>query len=159
MCHVLFQWNRLPRLCLWVVTTLQTFDYPRSSSFNSLHSIDTHFQDGTGSVSVLFEFERQPISHLWMAATNSHWVLQRKVAITSVMDSSDQVTLQIPYLQDWTSFTLRWHLCLGWGRESDTIILIWEAAMTSLWMAATYQHLGYRRCTAKNRWRSLEGHF
>jgi hypothetical protein len=57
-----------------------------------------------------------------MAATNRHLVLQRLAAITSVMDSSDQVTLQLPYLKDKKLWTLRRRSFSGCGREPDTII-------------------------------------
>jgi hypothetical protein len=57
-----------------------------------------------------------------MAATNRHLVLPRQAAITSVMDSSDQVTLQLPYLKDPKFWTLRWRSFSGCGREPDTII-------------------------------------
>ena len=78
MCHAIFQLKRLPQLRLWIVTTLFHLDYPRSSTNNPWNSNDAHLQDGT-------------IPRLWMAAIKRHFVLPRKAAITSVMNSSDQV--------------------------------------------------------------------
>jgi len=49
-------------------------------------------------------------------------------AIMLVMDSSDHVTIQLPYLQVWKSLTLRWRSLSGWGREPDTIIFDLEGS-------------------------------
>jgi hypothetical protein len=87
MCHAWFHWQRLPRLRLWIGTTLLHLDYPSSSTNNPWNSNEVNFQDGT-------------IPSLWMAATKRNFVLPTMAAITSVMNSSDQVTLQLPYLQD-----------------------------------------------------------
>jgi len=100
---------------------------PRSNTKNCWHSVDGHFQDGAGSMSLCW-LGCQPIHRLWMAATNRHlgytrctaknqWssldanfqneavtmcytLLPRKAASTLVMDSSNQVTFQLRYLQD-----------------------------------------------------------
>jgi len=38
------------------------------------------------------------------------------------MDSSDQVTLQLPYLQESKLLTLHWRSMSGWGREPDVVM-------------------------------------
>jgi len=43
-----------------------------------------------------------------------------------VMDSSDQVTIQLPYLQDYKSLTLHWRSFSGCGGKPDTLIFCFE---------------------------------
>ena len=63
-----------------MAATNRHLGYTGCTAKNRLCSIDTHFQNG--------------------AVTVSYTVLPRKAAIKLVIDSSDQVTFQLPYLQD-----------------------------------------------------------
>jgi len=55
-------------------------------------------------------------------------VLPRKAASTLLRDSSNQVTFQLPFLQDIKSLTLHWRSFSGWGREHDGIIFDMEGS-------------------------------
>jgi hypothetical protein len=90
-----------------------------------------------------------PISHIWMSATNRNisyswytakdrWrsvdahakngavtvllsLLPVKAANTTVMHNNDQVTGELPDIQDHKSLTLRWRSCLQWGGDHIVI--------------------------------------
>jgi hypothetical protein len=51
--YALFQLKRLPRLCLWIITTLQHWYSPRSNTNDPWHCIDCNIQVGTGSMSAI----------------------------------------------------------------------------------------------------------
>jgi len=149
----LFRQGRLPFHRLWIAVTRPLFNYRTYKTKNCWCSIDAHFQDGAGSLIVLFS--------IWKAANTSfmngcnqsaprctaknRWrsveahfqngavivcftLLPRKAASMLIIDSSDLVTIQLPYLQDWTLLTLRWRSFSGWDREPDTIIFDLECS-------------------------------
>jgi len=72
-------------------------DYPRCENLNRWRSVDAHFQDGPGSVSIL--------------------PLTIKKANTSVMTICNQSPLRLPTMPGQKSFTLCWPSFPGWGRE------------------------------------------
>jgi len=76
---------------------IRQLDYPRCKTKNRWCSIDTHFQNGAGSV--------------------SHIVLHIKAANTSFMNIYNQLPLRLPKVEDQKSSTRRWLSLSGWGRE------------------------------------------
>jgi len=75
---------------LWMSATNPQLDYPRCKAKNHWHSIDTHFQNGAVKVTLA--------------------LVAIMAANTLVMHNSDQITLQLPYLQ----FNKSWILCWPW---------------------------------------------
>ena len=149
----LFCQGRLPLHRLWIAVTRSLFTYRTYKTTNRWRSVDAHFQDGAGSLILLFV--------IWKAANTSYmngcnqsaprctaknrWrcveahfqnravivcftLLPRKAASMLVMDSSDHVTIHSPYLQVWKLLTLRWRSFSGWVREHDTIIFDLEGS-------------------------------
>ena len=128
--------SRRPIPHLWMFAINRQLDYPRCKTKNHWCSVDAHFQDRAGSVSLLFFLWRQPIPHSWMVATNRHFgyprckaknysrsidahfqngavtlsisVLPINAANMLVMNNSDQITFQWLYLQDQTLLMLHW---------------------------------------------------
>jgi len=76
---------------------MRHIDYPRCEIFHCWRSVDAHFQDGAGSVSLL--------------------VLPIKHASASVMTICNLWPLRLPKMQDQKSLTLRWRSFPGWCRE------------------------------------------
>jgi len=83
-----FWFGRQPILSLWMATTNWHLGYPRCTAKNRWCSLEAHFQNGAVIVSLT--------------------LLPRKAASRLVMDSSNHLTIQLPYLQDWKSLTLHW---------------------------------------------------
>jgi hypothetical protein len=54
VCHCWFCRCKWPVLHLWRSTSRHHLDYPKFKANSHWHSIDTHFQDWAGSMSVLF---------------------------------------------------------------------------------------------------------
>jgi len=50
--HFHFCLLRQPILCLWLCATYRPTDYPRYMTKNCWHSVDAHFHNGAGSVSL-----------------------------------------------------------------------------------------------------------
>jgi hypothetical protein len=140
-----------------MITTLRHLDYPRCNTNNPWHSIATHFQDGTGSVSVIL--------HIW------------KVANTLFMNESNQLPLSftkkechcIGYGEQWpahSSITVHRRLNIAytpWTVISRMGHSVWfyncyfcRQPILCWWMAATNKHLGYPRCKANASWDSME---
>ena len=145
MCLALFQMKRQPRHRQWIITILRHLDYPRSNTKNHWQSIDAHFQDGAGSVSVwLLTWQaantsfmngcnqsplRLPKMHsqnCWRsvdahfqngAVIRSSTFLPRMAASMMLMDSRDHVALQVPYLLDKQSLILRGRSFSQWGSD------------------------------------------
>jgi len=86
-----------------MAATERHLGYTKCTASNRWRSFDAHFQNG--------------------AVTMSYTVLPRKAAIKLVIDSSDQVTFTLPYLQDEKWLALCWRIFWSWGREPDTMIL------------------------------------
>ena len=163
------------------------FRLRRSNAKNCWYSIDAHFQNGTGSVSVLF--------------------LPRKAANTSFMNGWNQSPVRLHKMHGQKSLKLRWRSFSEWGsgrvvhcfaKEScqfigygkqrpgyisitvltrlkiiDTLLTFifrigqgawgycfWLGTqpIPRLWMSATNRRLGYPKYTAKNRWCSIDAH-
>jgi len=72
-------------------------NYPRCETLHCWCSVDTHFQDGAGSMSLL--------------------VLPIKHANTSVMTIRNLWPLRLPKMQDQKLLTLCWRSFSGWCRE------------------------------------------
>jgi len=143
----LFCQGRLPLHRLWIAVTRSLFNYRTYKPKNCWCSVDTHFQDGAGSLILLFliwkaantsfmngcnqSAQRCTAKNRW-CSIEAHFqngavivcftLLPRNAASMLVMDSSNHVTIQLPYLQVWKSLMLRWRSFLRWGREPDTII-------------------------------------
>ena len=83
----LSQW-RLTISAKWISTTNWKINYPRCEAKTHWRSVDAHSQDAAGSMS---------LSHLPIKAPN-----------ISVMHHSNQTVVQLPYLQNHKSLTLRW---------------------------------------------------
>ena len=63
-------------------------------------------------------------------------LLPRKAANMLVIDCTNHVTIQLPYLQIQKLLTLHWHSFSGWGREHDAIIFGMEGSqyLVSEWL-------------------------
>jgi hypothetical protein len=107
-CRYYFSLGRCPIPWLWMVATDRRLAYPRCRAKNLWLSVVAHFQNG--------------------AVTVSYTLLPKKAASSLVMDSSDPVTFQLPYLQDLKSLTLRWRSFSECGREPDSIIFDTEGS-------------------------------
>jgi hypothetical protein len=96
----------IPHLC--PAETNLHLDHTRCTAKNRWRSIDVHFHNEVVSISFI--------------------VLPRKAASAKVMDSSDQVTGQLPYIQYQNSLMNPWRSFSGWGREHDGIIFDLEGS-------------------------------
>jgi len=85
-CYHCFWVQRLPISHEWMLATNWKINYPRCKGKNRSHSVDAHSKNGV--VTVLLSLS--PI----------------KAANTSVMKNNDQITGELPYLQDHKSLTL-----------------------------------------------------
>ena len=120
---------------LWMFGTNRHLDYPRCKTKHCWRSIDAHIQDRAGSLSLSFlhleaastsfmdncnnchwRYPRCKAKHHWhpmdtnfqnAAVTVTLGLLRIKTTNTMVMHNSDQITVQLPYLQDQISLTLR----------------------------------------------------
>jgi len=81
---------------------IRQLDYPRCTTKNCWCSVDAHFQNGAGSVSL-------PL-------------LLVKAACTSFMNVCIQLPLRLPKMQDQKSLTHRWLSFPGWGREHFSLV-------------------------------------
>ena len=86
---------------------IRQFDYPRCHTKNRWCSVDPHFQNGAGSVSL--------------------FILRIKAADTSCMNVYIQLLLGLPKVQDQKSLTLSWLLFSGWGREQFSLVFDHES--------------------------------
>ena len=82
---------------------IRQLDYPRCKTKNRWPSVDAHFQNGAGSVSLN--------------------LLRIKAADTSFMNVYIQSPLRLPKVQDQKSSTRRWLSFSGWGREQLLLII------------------------------------
>jgi len=103
-----FWLGRKPIRRLWMAATIHHWSYPRCTAKNCWHSIDVHFQNWALTV--------------WFT------LLPRMDVSMLVMDSTDHVTIQLPYLQHSKSLTLRWRSAPGWGNKHDAIIFSLEVS-------------------------------
>jgi hypothetical protein len=77
-------------------------DYPRCKTKNRWRSVDAHFQNRAGSVSL-------PLLHI-------------KATYTSFMNVWIQLPVRLPKEQDQKSLTRRWLSFSGWGRERFSLV-------------------------------------
>ena len=90
----LFSLWRWPMIPLWLSATYRHSDYAGRMSKDRSHSVDSHFQDEAGSMS------------LWHSAINA--------ANTLILYNHDQINFQLPDLHDLKLLTLRWRsFCHG----------------------------------------------
>jgi len=87
-CHCLFSLYRQPILRLCITKNKSLFNYLTYKTKNCWGSVDAHFQDWAGSMSL------------------SVWPL--KAANTSLMHNKEQITFQLSDLHDEKSLTLCW---------------------------------------------------
>jgi len=92
----LFCLYREPKIRLWLFATCQTPYYPRYTTNNHLRSVDTHFHDGVGSVSLCL-LRIQAAKHSFMTVCN----LSNPI---------------LPKIHDNQSLTLHWRSFSRWGR-------------------------------------------
>jgi len=81
--------GRQPILSLWIAATNCHLGYPRYTAKHRWFSVEVHFHNG--------------------AVIVSFTVLPRKAARINIVDCSDNVSIQLLYLQDWKLLTLCWH--------------------------------------------------
>jgi len=94
-CCCLFCLWKLPICRFWLMPTKSLFNYHTYRTKNHWHSIDAHSQYGAVS---MMQF------HLAINAGNM-----------SVVPNSNQITIQLPYLQQQKSLMLRWSSFSEWG--------------------------------------------
>jgi len=87
-CCCYFHFYRLPLSHEWMSATNQNRNYPWCTAIDWRHCVDGHSQNGAVPVLV--------------------YLLPIHGANTSVTHNSDQITVQLPYLQNRKSLTLRW---------------------------------------------------
>jgi len=102
ICHTLIQLTRplLHGLCF--NPTKQHFKYPEYETKNCWCSFDAHFQDGAGSVSLLYLFV--------------------KVANISFKNVCNQSTVRLPIMQHQKLLILHWHSFSRWAMQRVTIV-------------------------------------
>jgi len=83
-------------------------DYPRFKTNNRWRSIDAHFQNGAGSVSLS--------------------LLHMNAAYTSFMNVCIQLPLRSPKMQEQKSLTRRWLSFSGWARERFSLVFGYKGA-------------------------------
>jgi len=110
--------HRLPISHQWMSATNQNIDYPKCKAKNCWCSVDAHSQNG--------------------AVTMLMSLLPTKAAITSFMPNSDQITIQLPYLQDQKLLRLCWRWFSEWGSDRVAGSLHIKSANTSV-LANSYQ--------------------
>jgi len=88
VCHFLFCLWRQPIIRLWLWETCHSPDYPRYMTKNCGRSVNAHFQDGAGSVS---------LNHLPIQAAN-----------TLFMTICNLSPARLPRIHDQKLLTLRW---------------------------------------------------
>jgi len=97
ICLEVFRMKQLPEYCIWIVAAIWHLYLAQCEINNLWRSTDTHFQDGAGSVLLVF--------------------LPIKVANITFMDMWNQSQVRLPKMQDQKSWTLHWRSFSGWGRE------------------------------------------
>jgi len=101
--HERFRLQKQPKLSIWTLTATARFDIPWIMSHDCWHSIDAHFHDGAGSVSLSF--------------------LPMKDGNTSIMCIPYQIVFLLPDLQNQKSLPLCWHY-VGDGAGSILLSLL-----------------------------------
>jgi len=94
-CGLLFCQKRLPVCWLWIAPITSPFNYPTYKTKNCWCSVDTHFQNGAGSMMLLF--------------------LDWKAANTSFMNGCNHSPLRLPKMHSQKLLTLHWRSFSGWG--------------------------------------------
>ena len=89
-----------PLLRIWIWATPRHLDQPRCKTKNHWRSIDTHFQDGAGSVFL--------------------WFFAQKAANASFMLIFDQSPLRLPKMESQKSLTLGWRWFSEWVSDCVT---------------------------------------
>jgi hypothetical protein len=113
-------------------------DYPRCKSKNCWSSVDAHFQNGAGSVSLS--------------------LLHIKAAYTSFMNVCIQLPLRLPKVQDQKSLTCCWLSFSGWGWERFSLVFVYKGCqyirkgqrstnVNILWFAIAYLNATIDRIT------------
>ena len=95
--HERFRLQKRPKLSIWTLTATARFNKPWSKAQDCRHSIDAHFHDGAGSVSLS--------------------VLPIKDGNTSIMCNNYQITFLLPNLQDQELLTLHRRSFSRWDTE------------------------------------------
>jgi hypothetical protein len=119
---------------------IRQLDYRRWKTKNCWHSIDAHFQNGAGSVSLS--------------------LVLIKAAYTSFMNVCIQLPLRLPKIQDQKSLTCHWLSFPGWGRERFALVSNykggqyirkeqWHTNVTILRLAIGYLNVTINRNTRK----------
>jgi len=104
---------------------------PKCNTKNCWRSVDAHYQDGAGSISLGFCLRTQEIPNLWMFATNRQLCYPR--CKPKILD-----TLLMLIFKMW-QWSCRCPCCL------------WRLPTTNC-------HSDYPRCKTKNRWHSIDVH-
>jgi len=138
---------------LWAQISTRCIDYPKCGTKNCWSSVDPHFHDGVRYLRCIVSDEKAAITLYMTIATKSkldlpryksknHWrsvdahfqngavtaflsLSPTKAANISVMQNSEQITFEIPYLQDQKSLTLHWRSF--WGDCSDVVASIFAS--------------------------------
>ena len=118
----------------WISATNQKINYPRCKAKNSSHSTDAHSQN--------------------VALTVLLSLLPINTANISVMYNRDQITLQLAYLHDYISLTLRWRSleCIVHSTSSaidncchndrNVLVAILTDWHFALWQSRAQEHFG-----------------
>ena len=116
----LFCLHRQPIIRLWLFATCRTPYYPRYTTNNRWRSVDAHFQDGAGCISLSL----LPIK----AANNS---------FSTVCNVSHHI---LPKIHDQQSLTLHWRSFPRWGRVRFSFSLPVKAANNWLMTVCNQSH-------------------
>ena len=135
-CGLLYCQEKLPLCWLWIAPTMSPCNYPTYKTKNYWHSIDTHFQDGAGSMMLL--------SLAWKAAN------------TSFMNGCTHLPLRLPKMHSPKSL-MRIFRMGQWPYGSlfcqEGLPICW------LWIALTTSPFNYLTYNTQNPWRSIDAHF
>jgi len=133
--------------CLWgcsishlcIFATNYKVHYPKCKTKYHWHCIDTHFQNGAGSMVYCFWVERWSILHLWMFASNR---------LLGYQDPSPKM------------IDILLTLILRMGQWLCGLLFCQDRLpVCQLWIAATKSFIDYWTYTTMNRWRSTAAHF
>ena len=118
---------------------MRHLDQPRWKTNNHQCSLDPHFQDGVGSLSLLF--------------------LPLKVANTSFIDICNQLPVRLPKMQNHKTVNTPFMLIVRMRQEACPYWFCFKRRpIPSVWMFATNRQLDCWCYKTKSHWRSVDTH-
>jgi len=183
-----FSLERWSAVLLWAHVFAQCLDNPIGKTKNCRRSLDAHFHDGVMYMSCAVSDEKaartlymnySPNARLILAMMQDHQSVTFQWFAFSGWCTESVATVVAPKGGQYLLYGCLQPIACCITQDArpkiiDTpLTLIFRMGQTVccfcfchsrqpipyVWMAATNRHFGYPRCTAKNRWRSVDAHF